>query len=119
LEGASKHFTRELTEQELKDWAEFMALLPIGLLRSAFTEWNRTGLYFPKMAQIGELVEGFKTKATTDFRACEQDGCIDGWVRIFAGQTAGTKECGPKPIDPKLGAVKRCQCFWEWAGRAI
>lgn len=118
LETCQRHFGKELDESEAIDWAKFLGTMPIGLLRAAFDQWNRTGLYFPKMAQIAELVGKGKQQATVEFRACEKNGCIDGWVRTFAGRTVGSSVNAGKPVDQKIGAAMRCQCWKEWAGQA-
>lgn len=110
-------FGKELAEDEVRQWREFLGPVPSWLVTKAFLEWAKKGKFFPKPAEILELVESHKGYNREKFRACEKDGCIDGWVRVFTGMTIGSSETPPKSVDRKIGAVVRCKCWEEWLGQ--
>jgi hypothetical protein len=110
-------FGKELTEDEVRQWREFLDSVPSWLVTKAFLEWAKKGKFFPKPAEILELIEASKGQNRVEFRACETNGCMDGWVRVFTGNTVGTNVTRPKPVDSKIGAVVRCKCWLEWTGR--
>lgn len=110
-------FGKELTEDEVRQWREFLEPIPSWLVAKAFLEHAKVGRFFPKPAEILALIEAHKGQNRVEFEACEKNGCIDGWVRVFEGLTVGSTVTPPKPVDPKIGAVIRCQCWHEWSGR--
>lgn len=100
-------FNRELTEADYDLWQKVLAPYPAKGIEYAFDNWGRNGKAFPKPSNILELVSAWSLSNKPEFRACGQ--CEDGWIRVYEGLTDGGK-----PIDPKVGAVKRCQCFVDW-----
>lgn len=83
----------------------FLDPVPVKYLRDAFDNWNRNGRYFPKPKDIADLVEVYKISAKGRHKACGQNGCMEGWIRVFQGRTERGHD-----IDPVIGAVVKCGC---------
>ena len=103
-------FNRELTEQDYGVWQKILAHYPINSIDYAFDNWGRNGKQWPKVANILELIAAWFLSNEEDFKCCEN--CDFGWVRVFEGRTDGGKR-----VDPKVGAVKRCQCLVDWIAK--
>lgn len=100
-------FNKELTELDYEAWEKLLTPYPLKGIDYAFENWQRNGKIWPKPVNIIELIAAWSLSNKVEFHSCGQ--CDHGWVRIYQGSTHGGK-----PIDPKVGAVKRCQCFIDW-----
>jgi hypothetical protein len=96
-------FNRELTEGDYHMWDKLLCNYPLKAIDYAFENWERNGKVFPKPANILELIGVWTLSNKTKFKTC--GNCEDGWIRVFHGKTDAGHE-----IDPKIGAVMRCQC---------
>ena len=103
-------FTRTLDASEIEVWKKFLEAEPPSAVTYAFENWQRNGRYFPRPHDILELIAVFKTDNQIQKRFIPCGKCDEGWVRVSQGRTAGGN-----PVDPKVGAVMRCQCFTTWA----
>ena len=104
-------FSRTLDPAEIEVWRKFLEPIPPGPIVYAFENWQRNGRFFPKPKDILELVEVFKENSgERNFTPCGK--CEFGWVRVYSGRTANGNI-----VDPKVGAVMRCECFNAWRGR--
>ena len=52
-------FSRSLTPEEAQVWKDFLASYPSLAIDWAFENWQRNGHYFPKPAQILELIRAY------------------------------------------------------------
>jgi hypothetical protein len=103
-------FNRELTEADYDVWDKLLAPYPEAAIDYAFDNWGRNGKFFPRPSSILELIGAWKlSNQSVEFKPCGLNGCEEGWVRVFEGRTDGGHT-----VDPKTGAVKRCQCFIDW-----
>ena len=101
-------YTRTLDPSEIEVWRKFLECEPPQAVVAAFENWQRNGRYFPRPHDILELVAAYKVERQKQFIPCGQ--CDGGWVRVYTGRTDGGNQ-----VDPKVGAVKRCECFLLWA----
>lgn len=109
---------KKLSEDDFKAWEKFLAPLPAMALQEAFDNWSRNGAYFPQPKNILDLVAAYKVERRIKFQPCGQDTCQDGWTRTFEGNTIGSSETPGTPVDPKLGAMKRCRCWHDWRNQS-
>lgn len=100
-------FNRELTEQDYELWQKLLCSYPQKAIEYAFENWGRNGKQFPKPANILELIGAWSISNKDEFRPCVN--CDSGWVRVFDGRKAKGHS-----VDPKIGAVVRCQCLIDW-----
>jgi hypothetical protein len=115
---------------ELDSWAGVLGDYSRSQLDAALRRWDGDtsieeysgkprGSRMPSPAELKRSMEDFERSASSlkagRFVPCNQDGCDEGWIRVFTGRTVGTVECGAGRVDPKGGAVRRCQCFQDWA----
>lgn len=70
------------------------------------------GSRMPSAAELRLSIENFDRANAEQFIPCGRDGCEGGWVRVTSGKTYHGNQ-----VDPKLGALKRCQCFLRWVER--
>jgi len=103
-------FNRELTEADYELWGRILAPYPVKAIDFAFDNWGRNGKVWPKPANILELIAAWNLSNKPEFKGCSN--CEDGWIRVFDGKT-----WGGHAVDPKVGMVKRCQCFLDWCAR--
>jgi len=114
-------FAKQLSVGEIQAWIRFMEAYSVTELRDAFDHYIQEGRYFPKPRDIGEHCDNYRLERRTAFQAC--GNCDAGWLRVFSGQTVGSDDnAGPvfgtiqrHPVDPKIGGVRRCECFLQWA----
>lgn len=104
-------FSRSLAAPEIEVWKQFLESYSQKAIEYAFENWQRNGRFFPKPKEILELVNAFKLSNTIEFEPCKE--CQEGWIRIYEGKTAGGHD-----INPKFGAMTRCQCWLDWRGQA-
>jgi len=52
-------FSRVLTVEEAQVWKDFLASYPSGAIEYAFENWQRNGKFFPKPADILELIRAY------------------------------------------------------------
>lgn len=101
-------FAKDLSEEEVKFWLDFLKPFSLAELRYAFENWHRNGRFFPKPKDVSDLVEAYRMSHVRKFVPC--GNCTDGWLRVYSGRTAGGRA-----VDPNVGAVTRCGCFQRWA----
>lgn len=101
-------FSRTLQPEEFEAWEQALAGVDPSAVIWAFADWQKNGRFFPKPKEILDLVASYRAKNQRKFVSC--GSCEEGWIRVFTGNTAGGNQ-----VDPKLGAMVRCQCFKDWA----
>lgn len=79
------------------------------------------GARMPTAAELKQSIEAFNKREfrlnSGRFISCGK--CDDGWIRVFKGMTVGPEPGDPQPVDPKVGAVRRCKCFHEYCARKM
>lgn len=114
---------RKLTDGELRAWQDVLgefsdADLDAALRRhrnnTAVDEFTGKvlGDLMPMPAALKKSIERFNSISTGRFRPCNE--CENGWIYVYKGKTVGPDPGDPQPIDPKIGAVRRCQCFHDY-----
>lgn len=97
----------ELTEAEIEHWHRYLEPYHISAIEWAFENWRRSGSFFPVYSDILDLIGAWEPPAERKTpKYCGE--CESGWIRVFEGTTAGGS-----PVDPKFGAMKRCQCLLQ------
>jgi len=68
LKTSQAIFSKDLAPEEIQFWKNF--LQPFGLpeIEYAFENWNRNGRYFPKPAEIKELIESYRESKRPAYR---------------------------------------------------
>lgn len=96
-------FSRTVSPEEFEIWEQCLDHQPMPAIDYAFDAWQRNGRWFPKPADILQLIAVWKDGRPDKnrFIPCGRDGCIDGWVTVT-----------PPGVDKKL---RRCECFNRWA----
>jgi len=103
LRTCQKIFQKELNEDETKFWAKLMEPIPVNALRYAFDTWNNGAEFFPRPKNILDLVVAYNLSKPKKCPFCGK--CHEGWIKTFEGTTEGGH-----PVDPKRGAMTRCEC---------
>lgn len=112
---------------ELDAWLDVLGNYQEAQLDAALRRWAKEteleeytgrprGSRMPSPAEIRLSMDRFERTISEHFLPCKK--CDFGWVRVFTGRTVGAFDAdghGPNPVDPKFGAVRRCECFIEWA----
>lgn len=117
-------YSRQAKDGEFGSWENVLGSYAYRDLDAALRRWqadteveeytNRPrGSRMPSVTELKASIERTERAAGTRFESCGK--CEEGWVRVFTGMTIGSKDCKPSQVDPKVGAVKRCQCFLNWA----
>jgi hypothetical protein len=117
LDRMSQIYNVELQPGAIRVWQRAMAGQSPRLVEWAFEEYFKTGKFPAKPADIYMLIRQHQETPRHDdkqFRPCGK--CEFGWIRVYEGMTVGTV-LGRRPVDPKVGAVKRCDCFLQWAAQ--
>jgi hypothetical protein len=60
-------FSRSLTVEEAQVWKDFLSSYPSLAIEYAFENWQRNGHYFPKPAQILELIRAYSIEHRSDY----------------------------------------------------
>src|ERR1035438_5188518 len=97
LMETAKLFSKDLTSTEYKFWAGILSDFQDAAIVWSFDNWNRNAKWFPKPAEILELLHTFGASVQTKTNLCEK--CKDGWVIVNPNA---------KPSDYKM---RRCECF--------
>jgi hypothetical protein len=123
-------YNREPKDGEFDAWLNVLGGFTFGDVDSALRRWqadttledytNRPkGARMPSPAEVLASIQKFENANQTRFISCGK--CEEGWVRVFDGHTDGWRPGMSNPeahkVDPKIGAVKRCECFINWARR--
>ena len=103
----------DLAPHTLLFWTQKLKNFPDELICDALM-LGRWG-WFPSCDDVLEQIDKIREsqKKASDLKAGKFipcDKCEEGWIRVFTGQT----ERG-NLVDPKFGAMKRCECFVRWA----
>lgn len=113
-------YNREPKDGEFDAWMNVIGSYKYSDVDAALRRWqhdttleeytNRPrGSRMPSATELKASIEAFDRGQTRKFVPCGKDGCEDGWIRVYSGITAGGNQ-----VDPKIGAVKRCQCFRDY-----
>jgi hypothetical protein len=119
-------YSREPKDGEFDAWANVLGFASYADLDAALRRWaNDTyieeytqrprGSRMPSAAELKLSIDRFNAAHSHQFVPCNENGCEGGWIHVYEGQTIGGEGRGPNRVDPKVGAVKRCACFWQWA----
>ena len=93
---AAKVFSRDITATEYKLWTGILCDYTDPAVEWAFSSWTRTGRFFPKPAEILELIHAYGSTTENQTKLC--GACKDGWV---------ITNPDAKPSD---FVMKRCEC---------
>lgn len=133
-----KSFNRQANDAEFDAWMDVLGRFSVGDIDAAIRRWRcntrleeftgrPAGARMPAPVEISLEIAAFDRKTSEKFRACQKNGCMNGWVKIFAGNLKGSEKLSdgamtwvpesnePTKVDPKIGAAVRCQCWKEWA----
>lgn len=116
----TQQYRRDPNDDEFESWIGVLSGYKFQEISQALDRWlgdttleeftNRPkGARMPSPAEIKLSVQTTELIQGEKFKGCGQDGCMNGWVREFEGMTVGGNK-----IDPKVGAARRCKCFYEW-----
>ena len=92
----AKLFGRDVTASEYKLWTGILRDYQDNCIEWAFDTWNRNGKFFPKPAEILELIHSFGSSTENQTKLCGK--CLDGFV--ITNPEA-------KPSDY---VMRRCEC---------
>jgi hypothetical protein len=114
LEQTAQAFSKKLTPLEAEAILQSWTRLQRRFGRSAFESGLKCAIaelrFFPKLQELESRIPRVKLVGTVDpnCKVCEGTG----WERFFGGLTVGNPDTGKRnPVDPKIGAVRRCQCW--------
>jgi hypothetical protein len=117
---------KEPNEEEFAAWENVLLSFQAADIEAAIRTWQNDaeleefsgrprGARMPMAVELKAWIQRRdRAAASTNFIPCSQ--CEDGWVRVFRGVTVRAEGYwgGGKPIDSKVGAVRRCQCWHEY-----
>lgn len=99
-------FSKTLTVDEGQVWKEFLATYSSAAIEYAFENWQRNGRFFPKPADILELIRAFYVAQRDTYQAADYGGggygsadCLALW-KLF-------HEKYPKPVGRPLTREER------------
>lgn len=119
----AQQYRREPSDEEFEAWQNVLDGYRFRDVSNALDRWlgetlleeftNRPkGARMPSPAEVKLLVQTIAAIQGDKFEACQQNGCMSGWIREFEGFTThGNK------VDKQTGASRRCRCFYEWVAR--
>ena len=114
LEETARAFNKTLTgleaEAHLEAWGGLVRKFGRPHFERALKRSIAETQFFPKLEQITSRVPtGMKLvgRANPDCKKCAGTS----WERVFTGLTVGSEDMPGRPVDPKLGAVRRCSCW--------
>lgn len=120
--GVCKSYDRLPNDQQGNAWFNVLGQLEVAPVLAGVEAWQADttedyqgrarGSFMPQPADIRSLIERRAKVRTVNGRAC-CGNCEGGWVRVFEGTTGyrtpeGRMVSTGHPVDPKLGAMRRC-----------
>lgn len=116
-------YNRDPKDGELDAWVNVLGGFSAPDIDAALRRWQcdltveeftrkPRGSRMPSAAELRLSIENFDRANAEQFIPCGRDGCEGGWVRVTSGKTYHGNQ-----VNPKLGALKRCQCFLRWVER--
>jgi hypothetical protein len=133
-----KSFNRAANDPEFDAWCVVLGGFKMPDIDAALRRWRcdtrvedftqrPIGARMPSPAEIKLYIEIFDRSNAVKFRPCNKNGCSGGFVKVYSGEleravklSDGTytyEGNGSNKVDPKVGAVRRCQCFYDWAAQ--
>jgi hypothetical protein len=114
LEETARSFNKSLNaleaEAHLEAWAGLVKAIGRPHFEKALKRAIAESQFFPKLEQISSRIpSGLKLIGVADPNCKKCDGT--SWERVVTGLTVGAEGRPGKPVDPRLGAVKRCGCW--------
>jgi hypothetical protein len=114
LEQTALAFNKKLgpleAEAHLEAWAGLVRELGMPHFQRALKQAIAESQFFPKLEAISSRVpSGLKLIGVADPNCKKCEGT--SWERLFEGLTVGAEGRLGKPLDPRLGAVRRCSCW--------
>ncbi len=116
--GKTGKLTELECESHLRAWADLVH--KVGRLR--FERGLQRAIsrseFFPRLGAIEAHVSSdvkLVGKLDPKCPACRGTG----WERVFSGRTVGAEGRQGRPVDPKIGAVRRCRCFTKVEAEVI
>jgi hypothetical protein len=119
--GELYHFalqSRQPSDGEFDAWLNVLGGYAMPDVDAAIRRWQSDteieeytqkprGARMPTATELKRSIELFDRAHSERFIPCGE--CEEGWIRVYAGFTSGGN-----PVDPKIGAVRRCSCFTAW-----
>lgn len=96
LQATASLFNKELEAGDLRLWDRMLYSFSDQAIVWAFEQWQRNGKFFPKPAEILELVRAYGSSAENQVQYCGH--CQEGWIAINPEAS---------PADQQ---VRRCEC---------
>jgi hypothetical protein len=114
LEDTARAYGKNLNsleaEAHLEAWSGLVKKIGRPHFEKALKRAIAESQFFPKLEQISSRIpSGLKLIGVTDPNCKKCEG--SSWERVFTGLTVGAEGRPGKPVDPRLGAVKRCGCW--------
>ena len=122
LQRTANVLGREVQPDEAEVWVGVLSPCSLQALEYAFEHISRNSKFWPRPADVLEVVDAFHQSAmhAEDWTTCGH--CTEGWRRVYQGRTSrkyydsGKKAFVNDPrggnlVDRQLGAVLRCTCF--------
>jgi hypothetical protein len=97
LTTTAKVFSKDFTAKEYKLWTGILSDYSDTAVEWAFENWQRSGKFFPKPAELLELLHTFSSSSENQVKLCGI--CKDGWV---------ITNPDAKPSDH---IMRRCECM--------
>lgn len=112
-------YQRTPNEAEFKAWTEVLGTFTFADVEAAIRRWRNDtlvefqtqrprGARIPTPAELKVSIESFDKANSEHFVPCNK--CEGGWIRIAEGKTDKGYA-----VNKSVGAVKRCECFFNWA----
>jgi hypothetical protein len=95
--ATAKIFQKDISPSEYKLWTGILRDFTDASIGWAFDVWNRNGKFFPKPAEILELIAAFGASSENQVKLCGK--CHDGYV-------VTNPEASPSDY-----IVRRCECL--------
>jgi hypothetical protein len=89
-------FSKTLTDIDYKIWGVVLRGCSDKAIAFAFEKWNENGKFFPKPAEVLELIAAYQLSETPKVQLCGK--CMDGWI---------VTNPDASPADY---VVRRCNC---------
>ncbi len=122
-------YSKLANESQLEAWNSVLSRFAPVEVKRAVDDWRQDtseddmgqprGRWMPSPTELLAIIEHGRRQSKAAEKRFESCGkCDEGWIRIFSGLTFGTVVSGNNPdsrkVDPKMGAVRRCDCWWNY-----
>ena len=115
LKTCQSLFAKDLSEEELQFWKQFLTQFSLQELRYAFDNWNRNGRWFPKPKDIGDQCEAYRIALTNSEYPIGCHRCE--WTGFYMTTKEGYKEHVAVPCPCRKNVALREKKPYEHYGQ--